>query len=144
MRKDMPKKFSEVRDAENKKWYSKKKKPNIRPVDYYNDETDYDKQEKIKKHGYSNPTCTPLFNWVESKIGEKWDDVYSELCEVFHKDEDWWGRRFVKEYVVNLDTFYENGKRFRRNYSIFGGIQELQSKELYVDDKGYLRRYWRY
>lgn len=57
------------------------------------DEEDQPNREKIRqkwKHGWCEKRFTdvlgPIYRYLHSKVGQKWDDVFSEICQNLPKD----------------------------------------------------------
>lgn len=69
------------------------------------------------KTKYFSDCLGPLYRWLESHVGEYWDDVYSKLCQILdittlsgqHIVSHVWG--YVERNVVLID-----GVPYRKNY----------------------------
>lgn len=82
---------------------------------------------KSGKYGYD---YTPLFRFLLSKIGQKWNDVYSEAKSRLDKEEPIW-------YMVSLEKV-EDTSDFQPGYFRYG--EHSYWSKLFVDDEGILRK----
>jgi hypothetical protein len=78
----------------------------------------------------SNLHLSPLKRFIESRVGKKWDDVFSEICEQFNSASPVQYR--LREYVVRFvktnvtlgknGEFYDAGHKFDPENSYHGGM----------------------
>lgn len=83
---------------------------------------------------------TPLTRMLDSKVGQNWNDVYSEICK-FYKRSDMQGnhvRDHVDMYVYTINKYFRRGDRL---YDYRWNRYELSDGSLYVDENGILRSY---
>ena len=79
-----------------------------------------------------NENLRPLERFLRSKIGQKWDDVYSEICAKI--DSNSTVQNHVLDHLrdyVGVDERYQNGNRF--------GGRFYYRPDMYVDTNGILR-----
>jgi hypothetical protein len=89
-----------------------------------------------------NENLAPLRRFLESSVGKKWDNVYSEICSGLKLTSA--VQKHVRDHVfdfVTLNVQVKDGKIFAlRRYG--SGFSELSDKAMYVDPKtGILRVY---
>lgn len=91
-----------------------------------------------------NENLSPLYRWLDSKIGKRWDDVYSELRSTFNVDKTINDHIMihVHQHVVK-STYTEDGKVFDTDckYSYGRDHNELSNNQIYVDADGIIRIY---
>lgn len=93
-----------------------------------------------------NENLSPLKHYLYSKVGQRWDDVYSDIRKMMGKNPN-----AVKGHIlqhifqyVEKNTYEKEGKRYRNTgYSWRSNPYELPNEDLYIDDDGYLRKYKR-
>ena len=89
---------------------------------------------------------TPLYRFLNGKVGKRWDTVYSEIRQMIGKNPN-----AVKGHIlqhlygwqgVELHTNKVGKQRFE-NTQRYGsiGLRELSNGQLYIDDDGILRKY---
>lgn len=79
------------------------------PILKIDTETDLPKLESMKNkkgrkrgHKQLNENLSPLYRFLEGKVGERWDDVWSELCE--HLDDKSAVKKHVKDHAKTYFT----------------------------------------
>lgn len=89
-----------------------------------------------------NENLAPLRRFFESRVGQPWDTVYSEVCKTID------GRSTVKQHILQhiedmvvVDTRLVNGHVVGRSWSSNETLLEDLRQTLYVDPRsGYLMR----
>lgn len=103
------------------------------------DMDDYPKKQSMKKMHSDrkslNENLNPLKRFLESKVGQHWDSVFSEICEGLKLTSA--VQKHVRDHVfdyVHLNVFIEDKKVLvLRKY--YGTQTELRNGEMYVDPK---------
>lgn len=77
--------------------------------------------------------------FLHSHLGEKWDNVYSKLCNPPEEKKKEY--KLIKDscdngYCIEISTYEENNKVYEAQY-----CRELWHNEYYVDNNGILRQY---
>jgi hypothetical protein len=89
-----------------------------------------------------NENLKPLVRFLKSKVGKKWDNVFSEICENLKLDSAI--QKHVRDHVfdyVKINVSKEDGKIFHLP-KYYGKWTELWNQDLYVDpDNGILKIY---
>jgi len=94
--------------------------------------SDLPKRESIKKGFYHWADWTPLYEFVESKIGENWNDVYSEMLKKIKPN-----LRYQIEnniYMVYMNPIYDEDFIPRDNRG------RILSDRVYIDMNNILRQ----
>lgn len=87
-----------------------------------------------------NENLRPLERFLHSRIGCKWNDVYSEIRQNLNPNSAIQLHILQHlEHMVLTETWERNGKIYGQ-YSI--GPYELFNNTLYVDEQGILRKYF--
>lgn len=85
---------------------------------------------QTKEKGFSD-LLGPIYSFLRSRCGQRWDDVYSEISAVFNAGS--WQGSHIKEHIneaVHQKTFYdENGKLWAND----GGWSGSRPMELTVE-----------
>lgn len=140
MRKDMSKVIVERERVGGK--YNKSRRKNNTPYD------ELPKREGMKKAHTNlkslNENLKPLFRFFQSKIGHKWDKVFSEVCENIKLDSA--VQKHVRDHIQDLVRLNVEKREDKKVYTAgtryHGKFRELTNKELYVDpDTGILKEY---
>lgn len=79
----------------------------------------------------------PLYRFLQSKVGGKWDDIYSEICKEMSQDS--LTQKYVRDHVfdfVELNCFEHNGQVYDSSMCALGGSRRWHS--LYVNEDGIL------
>ena len=84
-----------------------------------------------KKTKWFSDCLGPLYQWLQSHVGEYWDDVYSELCQILdittlsgrHIVSHVWG--YVERNVVFIDGVPYGKTRRYTNYPLGYGYKTL-------------------
>lgn len=110
----------------------------IKNIDLFSDLPFHEPIRKL--HGYSRYLkwdCRPLEEFINSKVGCKWDDVYSEILKKIKKKY----RYYIDEdidYHVELNAYYDEnffpvsmGRGWRRRGSVL-------INKLFIDENGIL------
>lgn len=111
-------------------------------------------RENIKKRSYHNGIdFRPVEEFIESKIGQPWDDVYSEICKKIKKKYRYMLDNFMFSwygYFVYFNPIYDEEFIPRSNYGrmlkdcfyvdLDGILVKKTQEELLNDSKKYLRR----
>lgn len=92
-----------------------------------------------------NENLKPLKNFLNSKIGQNWDKVFSEICENIKLDSA--VQKHVRDHVFDLiqkDVRVENKKVYYSISRFYNGTVEIRDGELYIDPKtNIVRKYKR-
>ena len=78
-----------------------------------------------------NDKLSPIYRWLDSKVGCSWDDVYSEIKSKFDV-RTIAGKHIVEDHLLSSVTIGEDYTKYRPRYGY------------YVDDDGILRNAGRY
>lgn len=110
-------------------WYNRKYKEG-KNIDLF---SDLPKRIAMKKHnGYAGINWRPLFNFLESKIGENWNDIYSEIISKTKKR-----FRYELENLLNYrfyNVIYDDNFMPRNQYG------RILSDELFIDSNNILTK----
>lgn len=101
------------------------------------------------RYGYEtksfNENLNPLKGFIRSRLGKKWDKVYSEICEVFDK------RSVINQHIlihlfqyVELDVHVGNDRKlyvFNPNSTDRYDLLDEASTEYYVDPRDGILKY---
>lgn len=89
-----------------------------------------------------NENLNPLSHFLDSRVGRKWNDVYSEIRERVNANSA------VQYHIIqHLDDMvekharFEGGKVYHPINMFYSRNLELYHNQLYVDQNGYLRKY---
>lgn len=76
-----------------------------------NEMRDEDLPEREKLWGASHYSSRPLRRWLESQVGRKWDDVWSDLCQRHDRRKwaNWKLIEHVKQGVKTQPTSWQRG-----------------------------------
>lgn len=94
------------------------------------------------KHHEKGEHLTPLKRYLESKVDQKWDDIYSEIKKN-NKATTAVGNHIYQHLwaFVNKNVgFTEDGKPFLVDYQWSSSLILLKPGTLYIDQQGYLRK----
>lgn len=112
--------------------------------DYYYEET-FSPMRKTKgkrvEINFGDRT-KPLFRFLESSVGKKWDNVYSELCKNFDKRSlrSWHLFSHIDFYMVP-SVEKKDGKYYHASpFSWYWKKEEIRHYQFFVDENGYLRQ----
>jgi hypothetical protein len=86
---------------------------------------------------------TPLLGYLHSKVGEKWDDVYSEIRKHTSADSTIGAHLYTHlwGYVERHPTYMEDGTPCNKmEYNWRGRLSPLRKDQLYVDREGRLAK----
>jgi len=110
------------------------------------------RESMTKRYGWDrkefNENLKPLYGFIHKSVGRKWNDVYSEICQVFDK------RSVINQHIlIHLDQYVEkqievraDGKLYIIDYQYAWRnglrlLEEDRSVEYYVDPRdGILKR----
>lgn len=119
---------------------SREKFSNIRHNSKMNDYLDESTSSKIgmrrlrgisgKDRKYLNENLQPLVRFLHSRVGNSWDQVFSEICE--NIDTDSTVQKHVRDHIrdyIEIDYRFQNGTKRGSNYPPF----------FFVDETGILR-----
>lgn len=94
----------------------------------------------IGEYGYNHHSIYVLERWLISKVGEKWDNIYSQVSNISKKSTYGYKiLRHVKYLVATKLSVDNNGKLFyidQRKY--FSGVLYIKPGDLYVNSFGIL------
>ena len=141
---------SSRRQGNDDDWYGKKKHREKNANLLYDDLPFHAKMGK----GWSNYDFTPLIEFIESKIGENWDDVYSEILTKIKKKfrfqlENGIGGSRWNSWIISRpiydDDFIPRDNRGRiLKDTIYIDIDNIivrkTEQEILMDSKRYVRR----
>ena len=85
-----------------------------------------------------NENLSPLQRFLNSRVNRKWDKVYSEICENLKPTSA--VQQHVRDHLkdfVEINPFFDGKKVFYSDWR----AHELWDGALYVDLKGFLRKY---
>jgi len=101
-----------------------------------------------KKYQWANYDATPLREFIYSKVGQNWDDIYSEILKKIRKN-----RRYTIDYTINwfvvlhpiYNDFIPKNNRGQilidRLFVDMDNILVIKTNEqLLIDSKKYLRK----
>lgn len=116
---------------------------------------DLPKHEGIHKNRMSSPDFTPLVEFIKSKIGENWDDVYSEILTKIDSKFRYEIEKFIRYdrfryYFGVIKPIYDDEFIPRDNYGrilankIYIDLDNILCKktkeEILIESKMYIRR----
>lgn len=92
-----------------------------------------------------NENLNPLERYLESKVGRKWDNVFSDICKNLKLDTAI--QKHVRDHLKQMvESRALPGKKpgeLLQGSGYGAGRWELSHRALYVDAKGFLRQYFR-
>jgi len=98
--------------------------------------TNYKKEILSKKQHYHEIDTRPLKNFLLSKIGKKWDDIYSEILKKIKPSDRWLIERSINWMVYF--PFYDDEYIPNFKYGRFSYQTEFLLGRLFVDYYGRL------
>ena len=81
-----------------------------------------------KRSKYFSDNLAPLHGWLKSKVGQPWNDVYSELCQ-----------RLKRDTVTGRHVFLHLWDFVERDVAIIDGVPYQKNNRKYP-----LHRWWRH
>ena len=110
----------------------------------FKDKENFPTKEKMhpkwRSHGREVEITKRYFNFLHrllrKSIGRKWNDVYSELKEIFIKNNHL--EMFTEEYIsrfICINPIYKNGEIYRNSRNVYAQTK-LSNDDLYVNSDG--------
>lgn len=101
---------------------------------------DFPKKQSMKKahtdRKYLNENLAPLKKFLNSKVGQNWNSVWSEICE--HLKLTSAVQKHVRDHVfdfVHKDVVIDDKGVVKYKSAYYGGYAEIRHQALYVDPK---------